>query len=173
MLLKALSHCVLNTDRCRAPTTCLGSLCQCLTTVMAQKCFPMPTPTLSCCSSVPFLSCHWCPGAESHTSLLFPAQGGAAESSEVEVAELPLVELNISSAPFLCLIQLICVATCSHTIVAPILEYFHCRESEFSFKTLFLTYLPKVLRSQFLREREKKIKTKFFCVNSIPGLTWP
>lgn len=43
------------------------------------------------------------------------------------------------------------------------LEYSGIFQSEFSFKTLFLTYLPKVQRSQLLRGREKKIKTKSFC----------
>lgn len=64
MLLRAISQCLLNTDRHGTFTTSLGSLCQCLIALTVQKCFPVPTPTLPgaalCCSQ----PCQWCPGAE-------------------------------------------------------------------------------------------------------------
>lgn len=46
MLLRALSECPLNIDRHRVSTTSLGSLFQCLTTLMVQKCFLTPSLTL-------------------------------------------------------------------------------------------------------------------------------
>jgi len=52
MLLKALSRCLLN--RHRTSATSLESLSQCLTTLMVNKCFPMPSLILFWCSFVPF-----------------------------------------------------------------------------------------------------------------------
>ena len=44
--MRTLSHCPLNTDRHRTSTTSLESLFQCLTTLMAQNCFPVLSLTL-------------------------------------------------------------------------------------------------------------------------------
>ena len=52
MLLKVLSRCLLN--RHRTSATSLESLSQCLTTLMVNKCFPMPSLILFWCSFVPF-----------------------------------------------------------------------------------------------------------------------
>lgn len=75
---------------------------------------------------------------------------------------------NCTLQPFLRLIRLICVATASHMLL--FWNIFIAESLNFLSKHFFLTYLPKVIRSQLLRGKEKKMKTKSFCVNSVPGL---
>ena len=53
-MLRALSKCLLNTDRLRASTTSLGSLSQGLTTLSLKKCFLTSSLNLSWCSFEPF-----------------------------------------------------------------------------------------------------------------------
>jgi len=54
MLLRALSKCLLNADRLETSTASLGSLFQCLTTLLVKKCFLMSSLNLSWCSFEPF-----------------------------------------------------------------------------------------------------------------------
>lgn len=56
MLLRALPKCLMSTNRCVAPTTSLGSLLHCLTTLTGKKFFLLSTLSLPWHSSVPFLS---------------------------------------------------------------------------------------------------------------------
>ena len=66
---RALSKCLLNTDSPGAPTTSLGSLCQCLTTLTVKKCFLTPSLNLPWCSFVPF----------PHVPDCFPSPGSCRE----------------------------------------------------------------------------------------------
>lgn len=49
-LLRVLSTCMLNTDRCGARTSPLGSLLQCFTTFLVKKCFLISSLSLLWCS---------------------------------------------------------------------------------------------------------------------------
>ena len=82
MLLRALSKCLLSTDRHEAPATSLGSLFQYLTTLTVKKFFLLSSLSLPWCSFVLFPSCYWFPGAEpAHPSATPPH--GAAGSYEI------------------------------------------------------------------------------------------
>ena len=54
MLLRALSRCLLNTDRLAASTTSTASLFQCFATLSIKKCFLMSCPNSPWCSFEPF-----------------------------------------------------------------------------------------------------------------------
>jgi len=54
MLLRALSKCLLNTERVGASTASLGSLFQCLSTLLVRKCFLRPSLNLPWRSFEPF-----------------------------------------------------------------------------------------------------------------------
>jgi len=91
--MRALSLWLLNTDRHRVSTTSLGSLLQCLTTLIAQKCFPVPSLTLLWQPSATPI------GARSRAwHLSAPPPHKAAESSKVIFAPPPAWTAQVSSA---------------------------------------------------------------------------
>lgn len=81
-LMRTLYKCLLNTHRCRASTTSLGSLFQCLTILTVNKCFLLPSLTLPWHSSGLFPSGHRFQEQSSAPSPASTPQG-AAESSEI------------------------------------------------------------------------------------------
>lgn len=97
MLLRTLSKCILNNDRHRASTTSLENQFQCLSILMIQKCFLIPSLIVPWNSLVPFPSCHQFPRSRAWHPPLLP------HLRELQEATTSHLDLLFSRLHWICL----------------------------------------------------------------------